>query len=232
MKASHGAAQDHRHRRRLQHGRRRRPPARLGRRSRSGTGRSWSSTTPTPSACSRRAARGRPSISASRRDDVEIQMGTLSKALGTYGAYLCASKRTVDYFINTCRTFIFNTGLPPAIAGAAIKSLEILSRRDRSCWPRSGETGRYSARRWRPGAAPICERRAPSCPSSRAADRKTMAVSAAALRAGPLRPGHQAALRPGRKRPAPADAHGDAHAGDGPRPPPAGIDETLEGGRD
>ena len=62
---------------------------------------------------------------------VEIQMGTLSKGLGTYGAYLCAPKKIVDYFVNKCRTFIFNTALPPAIAGATIKSLEILSRTDR-----------------------------------------------------------------------------------------------------
>jgi 8-amino-7-oxononanoate synthase len=62
---------------------------------------------------------------------VEIQMGTLSKALGTYGAYLCAPREIVDYFINKCRTFIFNTGLPPAIAGATIKSLELLSQSDR-----------------------------------------------------------------------------------------------------
>ncbi|MGE5663231.1 MAG: 8-amino-7-oxononanoate synthase [Deltaproteobacteria bacterium] len=60
---------------------------------------------------------------------VEIQMGTFSKALGTYGAYLCASREVVDYFINKCRPFIFNTGLPPAVAGATLKSLEILSRR-------------------------------------------------------------------------------------------------------
>ncbi len=60
---------------------------------------------------------------------VEIQMGTFSKALGTYGAYLCASREVVDYFINKCRPFIFNTGLPPAIAGATLKSLEILAGR-------------------------------------------------------------------------------------------------------
>lgn len=59
--------------------------------------------------------------------EVDIQMGTFSKALGTYGAYLCATHSLVDYFINTCRTFIFNTGLPPAIAGATLKSLELLS---------------------------------------------------------------------------------------------------------
>jgi len=44
--------------------------------------------------------------------EIEIQMGTI-----------------VDYFINKCRTFIFNTGLPPAVAGATIKSLDLLSRR-------------------------------------------------------------------------------------------------------
>ncbi len=41
---------------------------------------------------------------------------------------MCASHTIVDYFINKCRTFIFNTGLPPAIAGATMKSIELLSR--------------------------------------------------------------------------------------------------------
>ncbi len=59
---------------------------------------------------------------------VEIQMGTFSKALGTYGAYLCSTRRMVEYFINKCRPFIFNTGLPPAIAGATLVSLRLLGR--------------------------------------------------------------------------------------------------------
>ena len=59
---------------------------------------------------------------------VEILMGTFSKALGTYGAYLCSTRRMVEYFINKCRPFIFNTGLPPAIAGATLASLGILTR--------------------------------------------------------------------------------------------------------
>lgn len=54
---------------------------------------------------------------------VDLRMGTFSKALGTYGAYLCATRRMVDYFINRCRPFIFNTGLPPAIAGATLAAL-------------------------------------------------------------------------------------------------------------
>jgi 8-amino-7-oxononanoate synthase len=59
---------------------------------------------------------------------VEILMGTFSKALGTYGAYLCSTRRMVEYFINKCRPFIFNTGLPPAIAGATLASLGLLGR--------------------------------------------------------------------------------------------------------
>ena len=59
---------------------------------------------------------------------VEILMGTFSKALGTYGAYLCSTRRMIDYFINKCRPFIFNTGLPPAIAGATLASLGLLTR--------------------------------------------------------------------------------------------------------
>ncbi|MDA8122123.1 MAG: aminotransferase class I/II-fold pyridoxal phosphate-dependent enzyme, partial [Deltaproteobacteria bacterium] len=46
---------------------------------------------------------------------------------GTYGAYIGASRAMVDYFINKCRPFIFNTGLPPAIAGATLASLRLLS---------------------------------------------------------------------------------------------------------
>jgi glycine C-acetyltransferase len=59
---------------------------------------------------------------------VEILMGTFSKALGTYGAYLCSTRRMVEFFINKCRPFIFNTGLPPAVAGATLASLGLLSR--------------------------------------------------------------------------------------------------------
>lgn len=61
-------------------------------------------------------------------DRVEIRMGTFSKALGTYGAYLCSSRRMVEYFVNKCRPFIFNTGLPPAIAGATLAALGLLER--------------------------------------------------------------------------------------------------------
>jgi 8-amino-7-oxononanoate synthase len=62
------------------------------------------------------------------RGRVDIQMGTFSKALGTYGAYIGATRAMVDYFINKCRPFIFNTGLPPALAGATLAAVDLLGK--------------------------------------------------------------------------------------------------------
>ncbi len=59
-------------------------------------------------------------------EGVDIHMGTFSKALGTYGAFICCSETIRDYFINRCRPFIFNTGIPPIIAALTLRSLEIL----------------------------------------------------------------------------------------------------------
>src|SRR5262249_7024617 len=47
--------------------------------------------------------------------DVPLQAGTLSKAVGAYGGYLCASKPVIDLMRTRARTFIYSTGLPPAI---------------------------------------------------------------------------------------------------------------------
>lgn len=57
---------------------------------------------------------------------VPLQMGTLSKAIGGYGGYLCASHTVVDYVRNRARSFIFTTGLPPASAAAAIAALDVI----------------------------------------------------------------------------------------------------------
>ncbi|MFZ2868727.1 aminotransferase class I/II-fold pyridoxal phosphate-dependent enzyme [Zavarzinia sp.] len=57
---------------------------------------------------------------------VPLQMGTLSKAIGSYGAYLCASKPVIDLMKTRARTVIYSTGLPPAAVGAAIEALNII----------------------------------------------------------------------------------------------------------
>jgi 7-keto-8-aminopelargonate synthetase-like enzyme len=52
-------------------------------------------------------------------DRIEVQMGTLGKALGASGGYICGSRALIDYLINRARTFIFSTAPVPAAAAAA-----------------------------------------------------------------------------------------------------------------
>lgn len=59
----------------------------------------------------------------------DILTGTLSKALGSYGGFAACSARMREYLINSSKTFIYSTGLPPGSAGAALASLEILEDR-------------------------------------------------------------------------------------------------------
>lgn len=58
--------------------------------------------------------------------DVPLQMGTLSKAIGSYGGYLCASRPVVDFIRTRARTLIYSTGLPPASVAAAIAALDVI----------------------------------------------------------------------------------------------------------
>jgi 8-amino-7-oxononanoate synthase len=59
---------------------------------------------------------------------VQLQMGTLSKALGSYGGYLCASAPVIELMRNRARTLIYSTGLPPACVAAAIAALDLIER--------------------------------------------------------------------------------------------------------
>ncbi|MGH6838060.1 MAG: 8-amino-7-oxononanoate synthase [Methylocella sp.] len=57
---------------------------------------------------------------------VPLQMGTLSKAIGGYGGYLCASRAVIDLMQTRARTLIYSTALPPAMVAAAIAALTII----------------------------------------------------------------------------------------------------------
>ena len=61
-------------------------------------------------------------------DQVDIAMGTLGKALGSYGAYAAASRTMVDYLVNRARSFIFSTALPPAVIGASLAAVDIIQK--------------------------------------------------------------------------------------------------------
>ena len=56
-----------------------------------------------------------------------LEMGTLSKALGSYGGYLAASEPVIELLQSRARSFVYTTGLPPASAGAALAALDILA---------------------------------------------------------------------------------------------------------
>ena len=58
---------------------------------------------------------------------IDLQMGTLSKAAGGYGAYVCASKPVTDLLKTRARTLVYSTGLPPANAAAAMAALDVMA---------------------------------------------------------------------------------------------------------
>ncbi|HET7609676.1 MAG TPA: aminotransferase class I/II-fold pyridoxal phosphate-dependent enzyme [Gammaproteobacteria bacterium] len=58
---------------------------------------------------------------------VPLQMGTLSKAVGSYGGYLCASRSVAELVRNRARSFVYSTGLPPGTVAAAIRALDLIA---------------------------------------------------------------------------------------------------------
>lgn len=76
--------------------------------------------------------------------DVDIQLGTLSKSLGSVGGYVAANSTIIDYLVNTSRSFIFSTALSPADIGAALAALHILET-DASVLGRLQENVNYMA---------------------------------------------------------------------------------------
>jgi glycine C-acetyltransferase/8-amino-7-oxononanoate synthase len=70
---------------------------------------------------------GRGSVAAAGLSgEVDVVMGTLGKALGAYGAYVCASRKLTDYLLNTARTFVFSTAPAPPAMAAGLAALELL----------------------------------------------------------------------------------------------------------
>ena len=75
------------------------------------------------------------------QDAIEIQMGTLGKALGAAGGYICGSRCLIDYLINRARSFIFSTAPVPAAVAAASAGVRLVQsdageERRRELWQR------------------------------------------------------------------------------------------------
>jgi 8-amino-7-oxononanoate synthase len=70
---------------------------------------------------------GRGSVAAAGLGgEVDLVVGTLGKALGSYGAYVCASGELREYLVNAARSFVFSTAPPPPVLAAAMAALELL----------------------------------------------------------------------------------------------------------
>ncbi|MEW6715267.1 MAG: 8-amino-7-oxononanoate synthase [Nitrospirota bacterium] len=67
-----------------------------------------------------------------------IQMGTFSKAFGCFGAFAAGSRKLIDLLINRARSFIYSTSLPPSVAAACVKAIDIVEyesvERRRALW--------------------------------------------------------------------------------------------------
>jgi glycine C-acetyltransferase/8-amino-7-oxononanoate synthase len=75
---------------------------------------------------------GRGAVAAAGlEDEVDVVVGTLGKALGSYGAFACCDAAMSKYLINTARTLIFSTALPPPAVAAAMAALELLREQPR-----------------------------------------------------------------------------------------------------
>ncbi len=60
------------------------------------------------------------------RVEIDLAMGTLSKAVGSYGGYVAAGKAVVELLVNRARSLIFTTGLPPGVLAGADAALELI----------------------------------------------------------------------------------------------------------
>ena len=58
--------------------------------------------------------------------DIPLAMGTLSKAVGAYGGYLCATEPVVDLLRSRVRSFVYTTGLPPSILASVIAAIDVI----------------------------------------------------------------------------------------------------------
>ena len=70
-------------------------------------------------------------VEAGLEDQVDVIVGTLGKALGSYGAFVACDRAMAKYLVNAARTFIFSTALPPPATAGALAALEILEEEPR-----------------------------------------------------------------------------------------------------
>ena len=93
-------------------------------------------------------------------DRVDLHMGTLGKALGSFGAYLAADRVVIDTLINRSRSFIFSTSLPPGVLGASLAAFDLVDGPEGAQRRQALETNRkLFAERLRQAGVDLCDSR-------------------------------------------------------------------------
>lgn len=107
-----------------------------------------------------------------------LQMGTLSKALGSYGGYLCASRRVCELLRSRARPLVFTTALPPASAAAALAALDLIEADPELCDRPTALARRFAAQ------LGLAEPVSPIVPVILGSERAALDASAALAEAG------------------------------------------------
>ena len=92
---------------------------------------------------------------------VHIQVGTLSKAIGVLGGYVCGSRDLIEFLYHRARPFLFSTSHPPAVAAACLAAFDVLEREPERI-ERLWENTRYFKQGWRRRASTRASARRPS----------------------------------------------------------------------
>jgi len=120
-----------------------------------------------------------------------IQMGTFSKALGTFGAFAAGGRDTMAWLLNTSRSFIFSTALPPPVIGASLAAIRLVCR-DKALVSGLMKNRRHLAAGLEALGLDIMGSVTPIIPVRTGTVKKTMALSEYLYRAGIYAP----AIRP------------------------------------
>ena len=67
-----------------------------------------------------------PSITSTSTAEFKVQVGTLSKAVGVLGGYVCGSRDLIEFLHHRGRPFLFSTSHPPSVAAASLAAFDIL----------------------------------------------------------------------------------------------------------
>jgi 8-amino-7-oxononanoate synthase len=118
------------------------------------------------------------------QDQVTVQMGTLGKALGAFGAFVAGSRGLIEFLINHARTFIFTTALPPPVVAAAAAALEVIAREPGRIAALHRNAARLRAGLHQLGFAPLGDADSPIVPVVVGEADTAMAASAALLEHG------------------------------------------------